>query len=417
MTTTSAPPRSLSFARLITTNISARLLIDIGAQMFNPFLPIFAAGMGVDVVTMGRLVALRGTMGLFSTGIGTIADRIGYQRVMAFALLTGAIGMAVLGSSNSLLQLIIGMSLIGISLAGFVPTQQAYLSSLLPYHQLARGMGMLEYSWALTGIVGLSLMGQLIAATSWRVPFYILSVGMLIAYFVIRAMPTSPAQTYTPAPPTNEAAHQHATHSPTLIQRVGNFFHIESNALSTYSNLIATALLFFGAMQIMVVHGIWFADQFNFGPSELGYVALLFGCFDLVASVMVSIFTDRFGMRRSVIVGNIGALIGYLLIPWFNVAMIPAVVSLAITRCFFEFAVVANLPLLSGQSPTQRGKVMTLNSTLVLSCGTIAAFSAPMLYTNIGITGIAIISVTCTMLSLLLLFTTVRERKAPIITE
>lgn len=411
MSVTSAPPRSTSFARLITKSISARLLVDIGTQMFNPFLPILAVGMGVDVITMGRLVALRGAMGLFSPLIGNLADRIGYRHIMAFALLAGAIGMAAIGSSNSLWQVIIGMILIGISLAGFVPTQQAYLSSLLPYHQLARGMGMLEYSWALTGIVGLSLMGQLIAATSWRTPFYILSIGMFIAYFFVRTLPAPQEQKHFSPTDTN-------AHAPTFAQRIRNFFHIETNALSTYSNIAATAFLFFGAMQMLVVHGIWFADQFNFGPSELGYVALLFGCFDLVASVLVSLITDRFGKRRSVIVGNIGALIGYLLIPWLNVAMIPAVISLAITRCFFEFAVVANLPLLSGQSPTQRGKVMTLNSTFVLTCGTIASFSAPTFYTTIGITGIATISVLCTILSLLLLFTTVRENKViPIVQE
>lgn len=384
-------------------NISARLLVDIGTQMFNPFLPIFAAGMRVDVVTMGRLVALRSAMGLTSPLFGTLADRFGYQQVIAFSLLTGAIGMAALGISTSIWMVMIGMILIGINLAGFVPTQQAYLSSLLPYHQLARGMGMLEYSWAITGIVGLSLMGQLIAATSWRVPFFILSAGMLIAFFYIRTMPTPQDQPRAPRPK--------STTTITLAQQIRNFFHIKDHARSAYSNLIATALLFFGAMQILVIHGVWFADQFGLGPSELGYVALLFGCFDLAASVLVSLFTDRFGKRRSVIVGNIGVLCGYLIIPWLNVAMIPAIISLAITRFFFEFAVVANLPLLSSQSPTQRAKIMTLNSTFVLSCSTIATFTAPTLYTTIGITGIAAISVTSTVLSLLLLFTTVREQK------
>jgi predicted MFS family arabinose efflux permease len=73
--------------------------------------------------------------------------------------------------------------------ASFVPTLQAYLGASLPFAQLARGMGMLEYSWALTGIVGLSLMGLLIAATNWRVPFFVLSVGLVVALFIFRTLP------------------------------------------------------------------------------------------------------------------------------------------------------------------------------------------------------------------------------------
>ena len=62
MTTNPAPTRAISFARLITTCIGARLLGDIGAHMFNPFLPIIAAGIQTDVVVMGRLVDLRRLM-------------------------------------------------------------------------------------------------------------------------------------------------------------------------------------------------------------------------------------------------------------------------------------------------------------------------------------------------------------------
>jgi predicted MFS family arabinose efflux permease len=163
-------------------------------------------------------------------------------------------------------------------------------------------------------------------------------------------------------------------------------------------------------MQFMVIHGVWLADSYALGARELGYVALLFGCFDLVGSVSVSLFTDRFGKRRSVILGVIGAMLGYLLIPVFNIAVLPAVLSAAVTRGFFEFAIVANLSLLSVQSPNQRGKVMTLSAALILGCSTIATFTAPALYPLIGITGIAIISFVSTAFALLLYITRVREQ-------
>jgi MFS family permease len=352
---------------------------------------------------MGRLVSLRSSMGLFAPLFGSLADRSGYRRVMTLALLTTATAMWVIGSSAGVPQAAVGMILLGLGLAGFVPTLQAYLGARLPYAQLARGMGMLEYSWALTGIVGLSVMGLLIAATSWRVPFFVLGAGMALMALVLRVLP--PAREARIALPRAGAPQT----SGSLLERITAFFYIEDNAASTYATIIATALNFFGAIQFMIIHGVWFADQYGFGARELGLVALLFGCFDLMASVSVSLFTDRFGKRRSVILGTTGAFIGYLLIPWLNVGVIPAVLSAAVTRGFFEFAIVANLPLLSGQSPNQRAKVMTLSSAISLGASTISSLIAPVLYTQIGITGIAILSATCSAIALLLFVTRVRE--------
>ena len=217
--------------------------------------------------------------------------------------------MATVGSSMAIWQAALGMILIGLGAAGFVPTLQAYLGARLPYDQLARGMGMLEYSWALTGIFGLSLMGLLIAATNWRAPFYVLSAGLLLAFFLIRTLPSAREH---PSPTYVEGARRPSS---TLPQRIAAFFYIETNVASTYAAITATAFSFYAAIQLMIVHGVWYADQYALGPRELGYVALLFGCFDLVASVSVSLFTDRFGKRRSVMLGMTGSLLGYLLIP------------------------------------------------------------------------------------------------------
>ena len=86
MSATPTTPRQISFARLISTSIVVRLLVDIGVQMFNPFLPIFAAGLNTDLVVMGRLVGLRSAMGLLAPFFGAMADRTGYRRVMSMAL-------------------------------------------------------------------------------------------------------------------------------------------------------------------------------------------------------------------------------------------------------------------------------------------------------------------------------------------
>lgn len=400
---THAEPREPSFARLITTCISARLLVDIGAQIFNPFLPIFAAGLNTDVVVIGRLVSLRNAMGLFAPVFGSLADRYGYHIVLRIALIVSALGMWTIGASPNVAWAAVGVVTIGLGLAAFVPTLQAYLSARLPYAQRARGMGMLEYSWALTGIVGLSLMGQLIALTNWRAPFFLLGAGLAIMAVVFRTLPPArdPARPTTAAKPTAHGS-PHA--------RIRRFFIVEQNAASTYATIFAAAANYYAAIQFMIVHGAWYADQYNIGPRELGLVALLFGIFDLIASVSVSLFTDRFGKRRCVILGTVGALLGYLLIPWLNVSLWSAVLSTAAARGFFELAIVANFPLLSEQVPSQRARIMSLSAAISLGAATLATFVAPQVYTIQGIGGVAVISALFTGAALLLLVRFVRER-------
>lgn len=162
-------------------------------------------------------------------------------------------------------------------------------------------------------------------------------------------------------------------------------------------------------MLIMVVYGAWLADEYALGPRQLGTVALLFGCFDLVACVSVSLFTDRLGKLRSVILGSTGTLLGYLLIPWLNIGLIPAILATGLARGFFEFTIVSTIPLMSEQVPTMRGKVMTLNAAASLVMVTVAGFVAPALYTTAGIAGVAVLSSIFAALALLLVWMLVRE--------
>lgn len=387
----------ITFRRLIGTGIGAKLLVDIGQQIFNPFLPVIAAGLGIDVVTLGRLLGLRSLMGIFAPLSGEIADRSSYRLVVRAALLLSAAGMLLIGLSQGVWLAAAGMILAGLGTGAFVPTLQAYVSGHLPYTISARGLGMLEYSWALTGIVGLSLVGVLIEWTNWRVPFLLLALGMVVMSFVFAAMP---------------ATHGHAAPSPAVggtRQSLRSILWLSENRRSAYGTIIAGGLSYFAAMQVMIAHGAWLEQQYGLGPAQLGLVAFVFGWFDLAASVSVSLFTDRIGKRRSVLLGITGSLVGYLLMPFFNVGVVPVVAAIALARMCFEFNIVSHFPLLSEQTPSQRGKAMTLGAAASLIGGTVAGFSGPWLLVNWGVTGLAWLSALAVAAALAIVLLLVRE--------
>ena len=392
----------LPFAQLMGLSISARLLTDTVAQLFNPFLTIFAAGLGVDVVTLGRLMSLRLVTGIFTPLLGALADRHGYRRMMRLSLVLIVVGLLLISSGSGMISLVIGMILMGLGQSGFVPTLHAYLSARLPYTIRARGLGVLEYSWALAGIVGLFLIGQLIAATHWRMPLFVLAGGISGSWLLFSLLP--PAHT--------DQHHAHSSVpavSASWRQRTAIFFDLGVRSRSAYSAILADALLFYAGMHLMMIYGTWLSEQYGLGAAALGSVALLMGCADLVGSVSVSLFTDRLGKRRSVLIGTAAMLVGYVLLPFLNVTLHLAVASIAITRGFFEFGIVSQISLLSEQVPDQRGKMMSLGSAFVMVSGALANITGPWLYVNYGVVGLCIVSVIALIVSLLVLMTFVRE--------
>jgi predicted MFS family arabinose efflux permease len=396
-----AAPAELTFARLIGTGIVTKLFVNTGIQLWGPFLPIIAQGLNTSVVVMGQLVSVRSLMGIFAPLFGSAADRRGYRRIIRICLWLSALGSIIFGLSPNILVALIGMILMGLGASGFVPTLQAYVSAQLPYSRRARGIGMLEYAWALTGIFGLFLIGQLIAATNWRVPFFVLATGMIVMSFVFDRMPSARSDHAPTAATESDDA--------PLAERVRGFFRLDSNVRSTYAAITASSFVYFAAVQLMISYGIWLEQEYGLGAAQLGTVALILGVFDLSASVTVSLATDQIGKKRSVAIGVGGAMAACLLLPFLAQGLVLAVLALSVARAFFEFAIVSNITLLSEQVPTQRGKVMTLGAAVNLMGATLAGLTAPRLFTAFGIGAVTWTSALCAGVSLTVLLLLVRE--------
>ena len=384
----------ISVKKLIGIGLITRLLIDTAVQMFFPFLPIIAEGMGTTTVTLGRLVSLRSSMGLLAPLFGVMADRRGYRLTMRLGLLLGAIGYTIVASSNSVWLAAIGMIFGGLGTFSFVPTLQAYVSTRLSYRQRAKGLGILEYSWALSGIIGLFLVGRLIAATNWRVPLYIIAVGMFIAAILYGRLPSAKEARDTKLEKSKLNAWQQFT----------SFFVFKENQRSTWSVLFVAFLIMLGAMTIFINYGTWLAADYSADAATLGTIALIIGLADLSGSVLASTTGDRVGKRRSLFIGLAGSAITYFCLPFFDVGLVTAVFGLLLTRIAFEYGVVNILALASEQVPSERGKVMSMAAAAALLGSTIAGFFSPTIFENYGLRIITFIPVIAMIIGLITVY-------------
>ncbi len=408
---------------LVTVGVIAKLFVDTSVQLFNPFLMVYAAGLGVGAVTMGQLVSLRNIMGLTAPVIGHFADRIGYRFIMRLSLFLAGIGVLLLSTGAGMPILILSMIITGLGQGGFTPNMHSYLSAKLPYSKRSRYLGIVEYSWALAGIIGLALIGVLIELFSWREPLYVLGGGLIAASLLLGVLPKTErgrkTAAFKPAASNDGGAEeakppvqQHGSESKksrVSIMRVIKFFYLGTYWKSAWAAVLVNVFNFFAITHIMIIHGGWLETEYGLVPSKLGLVAFLLGVFDWAGSILVSVAGDRIGKRKSVLIGAGGMVVFFILLPFLNLSLPLALISLLLPRFFFEFATVSNFPLLSEQYPPQRGKIMSLSVAGGLLGTTIAATTGPAAYLSVGVWGLGPVSAVAAGISCVLIVLFVRE--------
>ncbi len=420
-TSSSSQPPSVKVSKLVGAGILTKFMIDSMVQMFHPFLTIFAAGLGLNAVTMGRVVSLRSFMGLLAPLFGALADRFGYRRVIQVGMYLSGLGLLLMAMSRPGWMLIIAMMAMGIGTALFTPSLQAYLSSHLPYERRARYLGMVEYSWALAGIVGMFVMGQLIALINWQAPLVILGLSLVVASLFLSHLLYIPEinqrQAIEAVPPLKVKPVLPSTDNQILFWTIQarQFFDLGPNRRSAWAVIAAYGCSAFATFHIYIIHGGWFEAEYGLGPAQLGTIALMTGLADLCGSGLVSLITDRLGKRLAVVLGLLGMTVGYMLLPWLNLSVTLAITSLILPRFCFEFAIVSNLSLLSEQVPRQRGKVLSFGMMASLAFTTLTGWSGPWAYANLGVWGLGPVSAVLGLVALGLIIGFVKEKNMDVV--
>lgn len=378
-----------SLRRLLAPLVPARIFADTTNQLFNPFLGTIATGIGITTQQLGLLVSLRSLAGLSGPLFGSVADQRGHLFMARIGVLLLATGLIVLATSHSLLAAAVAMVPMGLALGMFNPVLQAYVSSHVEYGRRARALGILEYSWALASIAGLSGLGWLITAFGWRAAVLALAGLLLVSLAGLRAPPAAPG---TGKPSAGAAVF------PVAIPP------------SVWAATAAVGLTFFGFFNIMIIHGVWLSEKYAFTPALLGWTALVLGLADLAGVTIVSSAADRFGPRRLALFASLLCTAVYVL-PALGTGLAIVAVALILMRLLMQVTFVSILPLLSELQPEARARILALAGAIGQIGMAIAAATGPWLYGTAGPAGLSISSAASALATFLLLLFCIRERK------
>jgi len=332
----SPSPRQLVW--LVGTATLSRLFLNTARRFVYPFAPVLSRGLGVPITAITSLIALNQAAGLLSPLFGPLGDRWGYRLMMISGLGMLAVGMIATGLFPIYSTLALAVLLAGLGKSLYDPALQAYIGENVAYRRRGLVMGIIEFSWAGSTLVGIPLIGLLIARAGWQSPFLIL--GGLAVAGVIGLSLIFPKSSQRPA-----------------AQRPG---YAEAWQLLRGNRAVIGALGFSFFMAIandnlFVSYGLWLESSFALTVVALGTATTVIGLAELAGESLTATIADRLGLKWSVLTGLTLLVFSYALLPLLGQSLALGLTGLFLVFICFEFTIVTSFPLFTELVPKPAG--------------------------------------------------------------
>ncbi len=359
-------------------------------RMIYPFITVFERGLQISTQSISWALSLRSATGTFAPLLGSLADRYGRKFGMITGLLFFTCGVGVLSVWPVFPAFVAMLLLTYTGAAIFIPALQAYLGDAIPYDRRGTVLGIIETGWSLSFILGVPVVGWIIARSDWQAPFpWLVASGLLAILVLTLVLP-------------NEKSIQPAKDN--LFKTMGLVFKTPIALVGvTISLTIAAA-----NELINLVFGLWLYDAFELKVTTLAFASIIIGVSELSGEVLVSLVVDRFGKARSVTAGLILNAIAGSLLPVIGQTVNGAFLGLSLLYLTFEFSIVSCIPLITELLPKARATLSANFFTSIAIGRATGAFIAPFLYTmgirNHSTPNLVPIAITAVLLNILALF-------------
>ncbi len=384
--------RTLNFQ--VSGFVAVRLAFNTFYRMIYPFLSFFAKGMGVNLRTISYAVTARSLMGLVSPFLASVADSRGRKAGMLIGMAVFSTAICLVVFWPTFIAFFISLSLSMIGYLIFVPSLQAYLGDKVPYEKRGRVLGITEFAWSLSAIIGVPLVGLIIARHGWMAPFPLLAMLGALAFSLLAWMLPK-----DPAPPVGQPGFLH-----NLVKVI------------TYRPAVAALVmagLYTAANEVItLVYGVWVEQTFSLNIASLGVTALAIGISELGGEALVTAFTDRIGKRTALTIGLVGNCLAALALPIFGRQLAGALVCLIFFYLTFEFTMVSGIPLMTEIFPAARATMLAAHMASIAIGRSVGDLLAPLLFTQTLIQGIGANALAAILFNLLALVA-LRQIKLP----
>ncbi len=387
-------PRQRGLPRGLLTLTLSRLTINTGYRLIYPFLPVFARGLGISLQSAANLVSLRSLVGIFGPSLGSLVDVLDRKQAMHIGVALAILGTLTIGFIPSITGFLIGLLLIAAAKIIFDPSVMAYLADNVAYERRGRAMAIAEISWSTASLIGIPLVGLLIASGSWRTPWPFLAAIMILLGLLIQVV-IKPGKT-----------NAQRTKFSALIQAM-------RSQPGVAAAVAFTLLICFSNQIIYVVFGAWLEDSFGLSVAQIGAATMVLGAAELIGEGSAAVITDRIGKPAAILSGILISVLGAVCILILQSGLAGSLFALFLFYMGFEFALVSLFPLITELVPGARGTASSVIIAALEIGHALGAVVAPALY-FLGLNSSLFVSIGINMMALIIFQLGIRKASGSI---
>jgi len=334
--------RDPGLAPQVTAAVFCRILLNTARRFAYPFAPVLSRGLGVPITAVTRLIATNEVPSVFGIFFGPIIDRVGSRKIMLTGLVLLLVGMLAAGVFPIYWVVWMAFLLAGFGKSLFDPAVQAYASKKVPYSRRGLVIGLLEFSWAGSTLLGIPVVGLLIARIGWRAPFLVLGCLGIVGLLTLAVLFPSDRPI---------AVERHAKKA-------------SSHGWMVFKDRAGLGAVLFGFFislandSLFVVYGAWLEKTFNLSVTALGLGTTVIGAAELAGESLTALLSDKVGLKRSVLYGLVISTACYGVFPFLGKDLTLALFGLFIVFISFEFTIVTAFSLCTELLPHSRGTMM-----------------------------------------------------------
>ena len=238
-------------------------------------------------------------------------------------------------------------------------------------------MGMVEFSWAGSSLVGIPLVGLLITRLGWRSPFLVLgALAVLGVAMLVHLIPRSDRRRFD-------------VEGTIGFREVWRRLSQERAALGAlgFSLLVAAA-----NDSLFVVYGVWLESSFGLTVLALGASTIAIGVAELLGESLTAFFSDRLGLKRALFIGLVLCASSYVLLPMVGHTLPLALIGLFIIFLTFEFTIVTAISLFTEILPGARATMMSSNVAAMSIGRMVGALMGGVIWLAGGLLAIGLVS-------------------------
>ena len=320
-----------------------RLVLNTARRFAYPFAPEIGRGLGVPITHVSAMLAVNQFSGVLGLLVGPLADRYGFRVTMLSGMLLLTAGMLAAAVNTTYLTVLGALFLAGLAKNVFDPAIQAYVGEHVPYRRRGLVVGLIETSWAGSTLVGVPLVGILIANYGWQQPFLALGLLGLLGIAAIRwGLP---------------ADRRHGGKAMTAVDLITAWGQL-AQSRAARAVLALGFLVSMANDALFVIIGAWLEVRFNLSVAAIGFGTIVIGLSELCGEFLTVAVADRIGKRRAILLGLALGTVAYGVLPLMDRTLGLALGGLFALFLVVEFTIVTTFSLATEVMPDRRATMM-----------------------------------------------------------